>query len=82
MTTQKLFSPDENKTLSPEEVRARFYASGITISQWAESRGYARNRVYRILGGLERCRMGKSHQIAVDLGLKLDPAESYTSNAA
>ena len=82
MTTQKLLSPGENKILTAEEIKARLQARGITVAAWAEANGYKRQRVYRVMGGLEKCRFGVCHQIAVDLGLKLDPAESYTSNAA
>lgn len=59
--------------MTPDQVRAKLKREGKTIKTWAEERGYAPNRVYRILGGFEKCDYGKSHDIAVALGLKKDP---------
>ncbi len=58
------------KSLSPEQVKARFRAKGITVTQWAEDHGYPRNAVYRVLNGFDKCHYGRAHEIAVALGLK------------
>lgn len=79
---QKLLSSSENIPLTPEQVKLGFRKRGTTIKAWAKENGYSSNRVYRILNGLDKCSWGKGHEIAVKLGLKLDPAESHTSNAA
>ncbi len=58
------------KSLSPEQVKERFRARGITVTQWAEENGYPRNAVYRVLNGFDKARYGRAHEIAVALGLK------------
>lgn len=62
------------KSLSPEQVKARFRANGTTVTQWAEYHGYPRNAVYRVLNGFDKAHYGRAHEIAVALGLK--PSEA------
>lgn len=63
------------KPLKPEQVKAKLKAEGKTISQWAEEHGFKRNRVYRVLNGFDKCHYGLAHEIAVALGLKIEPEE-------
>jgi gp16 family phage-associated protein len=56
--------------ISADQLKAKFAQEGKTFSSWAEDRGYRREDVYRVINGLTRCRRGKVHQIAVELGLK------------
>jgi len=56
--------------ISADQLKANFAREGKTFSGWAEARGYRREDVYRVINGLTRCRRGKVHQIAVELGLK------------
>jgi gp16 family phage-associated protein len=56
--------------LTADQLKAKFAQEGKTFSNWAETRGYRREDVYRVINGLTRCRRGKVHQIAVELGLK------------
>ncbi|WP_420553999.1 DNA-binding protein [Neptuniibacter marinus] len=58
------------KALTPNEVKARFQANGITFTQWAKDHGYTPNAVYRVLNGFDKAKYGKAHEIAVKLGLK------------
>lgn len=58
------------QVLTAEQVKAQFAREGKTFSGWAEERGYNRCDVYRVINGMSKARRGKSHQIAVDLGLK------------
>jgi gp16 family phage-associated protein len=58
------------KILTPEQVKQRFRQSGVTITQWAEERGFKRSAVYRVLNGFDKANYGKAHEIAVALGLK------------
>lgn len=58
------------QVLTAEQVKSQFAREGKTFSSWAEERGYNRCDVYRVINGLSKARRGKSHQIAVDLGLK------------
>lgn len=60
-------------TKTPEQVKADFSARGIPISQWADSNGYRRSDVYRVINGFSPCKRGIPHEIAVKLGIKPDP---------
>lgn len=59
--------------LTPAQLKAKFEREGRTFSDWAESRGYHRQDVYRVVNGLVKAKRGKSHRIAVELGLKPQP---------
>ena len=63
-------SPVLTVVLTADQLKAQFVREGKTFSAWAEDRGYRREDVYRVINGLTRCRRGKVHQIAVELGLK------------
>jgi len=54
---------------TPEQVRAEFNRIGKPFTEWARDHGYKHNLVYEVLRG-RVCRRGKSHEIAVLLGLK------------
>lgn len=53
-----------------EETRQEFARHGVSIRQWAQTHGYPEQLVYQVLAGRKRCLRGKSHAIAVHLGLK------------
>lgn len=55
---------------TPDQIKAEFLAAGITISSWARDRGYTPREVSLVLNGQVKGRYGKSHDIAVQLGLK------------
>jgi gp16 family phage-associated protein len=50
--------------------RRRLYIAGKTMKQWAHENSCDVALVYLVLGGRSRARCGKSHDIAVKLGLK------------
>lgn len=50
--------------------RAEFKQAGKSISEWARSQGFEPSLVYTILSGRNRGTRGKSHEIAMKLGLK------------
>ncbi|WJV52399.1 DNA-binding protein [Prodigiosinella aquatilis] len=56
--------------MTADQVKTLFRQRGITFTQWAEENGYSRYEVYRVLNGQTKARYGKSHEIAVKLGLK------------
>jgi len=56
--------------MTPEQVKDRFRKRGKTVASWAEENGYSRQEVYRVLNGFTKGYRGKSHEIAVKLGLK------------
>jgi gp16 family phage-associated protein len=70
-------------------LRDRFHERGISVRGWAEANGFPPATVYQVLGGRVACRRGKSHEIAVKLGLKplvegeptLDPQLASESQA-
>lgn len=60
----------EIATARREEKRQEFARQGVSIRQWALAHGYPVQLVYQVLAGRKRCVRGKSHAIAVQLGLK------------
>lgn len=69
------------KPLTPDQVRARFRARGQSFSDWATAHGWDNKAVSRVLTGCEKGYRGRSHEIAVALGLKLPADESTESSA-
>ncbi|MCO1335344.1 DNA-binding protein [Microbulbifer sp. ANSA003] len=63
----------DQELLTPDQVKAQFRAQGLTVTQWAEERGYPRNAVYRVLNSFDKAIYGRAHEIAVALGIKADP---------
>ena len=61
---------------TPEQVRQRFRSQGKTLNQWALENGFKPIAVYRVMGGIDKGNYGRSHEIAVKLGLKPDPAKA------
>ncbi|WP_233423307.1 DNA-binding protein [Chromobacterium haemolyticum] len=59
-----------NYCKTPDQVRAEFKASGLSITAWAKAYGYPVASVYQVLKGDKQCCRGISHEIAVKLGLK------------
>lgn len=55
---------------TPIEARQWFFDHGISISEWARSRGFSREVVYALLAGRTRGTRGEAHHAAVALGLK------------
>lgn len=67
------------KALTPDQVRRKFRAQGLTFTQWASDHGYDREAVYRVLNGKDKAYYGRAYEIAVGLGLKVPDAESSAS---
>ena len=55
---------------TPTEARQWFFDHGISITEWARSRGFSREVVYALLAGRTRGTRGEAHHAAVALGLK------------
>lgn len=62
--------------------RADFFINGENIHTWAKAHNYSPTLVYSILRGERRCSRGKSHEIAVKLGLKNPHANKPAKAAA
>jgi len=58
------------KVKTPEQVRSQLERSGISVSDWARTNGFHPSLVFEVLEGRVKARRGKSHNIAVLLGLK------------
>lgn len=72
------------KLRTPEEVRAELAYQGVSITQWALARGLSPQLTTEVLRDWpRRGQHGKSHEIAVALGLKagaicVDPAKALS----
>lgn len=60
------------------EIKGYFEAHGRAIGEWADMRGFKRSLVYAVLNGRALGRRGRSHHIAMALGLKKDPQMPVT----
>lgn len=60
----------QEKIKTPSQIKAEFRAKGETFAHWAKVNGYDPTHVSRILNGTIKASYGKSHEIAVKLGLK------------
>lgn len=58
------------KTARHNRARAAFDRTGQSITAWAEAHGFTATLVYAVLAGRKPALRGKSHQIAVLLGIK------------
>lgn len=58
------------KIKTPEEVTAEFRRAGRSVRSWAIEHGFCDQLVRTILHGTRPCHRGKSHKIAVLLGIK------------
>jgi gp16 family phage-associated protein len=54
-------------------IKARLARQGVTVRQWAKQQGFQETMVYMLLNGQLKGCYGKSHQVAVALGLKPAP---------
>jgi gp16 family phage-associated protein len=61
---------DLTTPLSADEIRQRFDAAGVSVSDWAQAHGLERQVVYSLLAGRTRGRRGEAHRAAVALGMK------------
>lgn len=62
--------PAEKRAASPEEVRAKFKHTGISIASWAASNGFSTCLIFDLLAGRKKGLRGQAHRAAVLLGLK------------
>lgn len=53
-----------------EQVKKEFRSNGMTVASWAEENGYTPQEVYKVINRQHKGNYGRSHEIAVRLGLK------------
>lgn len=58
------------KILTAQEVKKKLEKNGMSIRSWAMKNGFTPSLVNGVLSGRVGCRFGKSHKIAVLLGIK------------
>lgn len=64
---------DQAQSDKRKRVKLNFVLNGCAIGEWADARGYNRALVYAVLNGRSVGLRGRSHEIAVALGLKGGP---------
>jgi gp16 family phage-associated protein len=60
----------KRKVKTADQVREEFRRSGRTFTSWAREHGYTQSLVFEVLRGRILAKYGKSHEVAVLLGLK------------
>ncbi|MGE4294028.1 MAG: DNA-binding protein [Desulfovibrio sp.] len=55
---------------TPKDIKEEFRRKGISISDWSIANGFPPNLVYDVLAGRRNPTRGRTHCIAVTLGLK------------
>lgn len=68
--SEKKHQPMGGSLMTPGDVKSAFARRGIAIAEWARANGYPEKLVYRVLRSAQVPLRGKSHDIAVQLGLK------------
>jgi len=58
------------KAKTPDQVLDELRYHGMSIADWARDHGYKYKTVYEVISGDRQCLRGKSHDIAVALGMK------------
>lgn len=61
---------EQKKLKTREEVLNEFVTKGISVRSWAINNGFSPSIVRHVLSGKLMGRIGKSHNVAVKLGLK------------
>ncbi|MDR1351466.1 MAG: DNA-binding protein [Zoogloeaceae bacterium] len=64
--------------MTPSEVRGKFNSRGETIRSWALRHHIDVGCAYRLLNGRSVGIRGKTHEVAVALGLKPNPETGVT----
>ncbi|MDR1311123.1 MAG: DNA-binding protein [Burkholderiaceae bacterium] len=59
------------RLLTGQEAKRKLHKEHRTVKEWAASNGYNYHLVSGVIRGIVKCTYGKSHEIAVALGMKL-----------
>jgi gp16 family phage-associated protein len=68
-------------TKSAEQVKQEFRQRGQTLAQFAKDNGWQPRDVYCVVAGVFKGRYGRSHEIAVALGMKEPMVSKGNSDA-
>ena len=58
---------------TPDHIKQLFDLNGQSIARWSRDHGFPPALVYRVLRGDTTAKRGKTHEIAVALGIKRAP---------
>ncbi|KXZ66836.1 DNA-binding protein [Acinetobacter venetianus] len=64
---------NETVALTKEQVKKKLTSQGKTLKQFALDHNFEPSDVYRVMTGTRKGNYGKGHEIAVALGLKVNP---------
>ncbi|NOT66694.1 MAG: DNA-binding protein [Methylotenera sp.] len=56
--------------MTREQIKAKFRKEGKSVNKWAKEHGFTPCMVYLVLNGQLKGNYGKSHDVAVALGIK------------
>lgn len=63
----------KTRPLSADQIKERFRQHGESLAAWSRANGYNPHFVYCVLNGQYKGHRGRSHEVAVKLGLKIVP---------
>lgn len=66
------------KVLTPQQFKANLRSQGKTLGEWCEENGFGFHIASRVLNGQSKASFGISHNCAVKMGIKADPALTAT----
>ena len=62
--------------MTPNEFKTDLMRHGLTVRDWARANGFSEMLVYAVLSGKNKASRGESFNIAIALGLKMQPANA------
>lgn len=75
-TAEAEAADERSLPMTPQQIKAQFRERGESVGQWADAHGFPRDVVYRVLNQRSPAWRGKTHEVAVALGLKPNPAKT------
>lgn len=75
-TAEAEAADERSPQVTPQQIKAQFRERGESVGQWADAHGFPRDVVYRVLNQRSPAWRGKTHEVAVALGLKPNPAKT------
>lgn len=67
---------DTNNPSPVDTIRRQMRAKGVTVTEWADHRGFSRATTYAVLAGRVKGVRGEAYQIARALGIIEPPPDS------
>lgn len=67
------YATPTSRPLTADQIKERFRQHGESLASWSRANGYTPHFVYCVLNGQYKGHRGRSHEVAVKLGLKVVP---------